>query len=423
MDQPSPHLATQRAIEAVWRIEAAKLIAGLSRMTRDVGLAEELASDALVVALQQWPETGIPANPGAWLMQTAKRRAIDQFRRNKVMAEKALPSLTYEAELREQEAPDYAARLDDDVKDNVLSLIFTACHPILTAEARSALTLRLVGGLTTAEIARAYLVPEPTIQQRIVRAKRTLAEAHVPFEVPRGEERVRRIGSVLEVLYLIFNEGYSATAGDDWMRTELCDEALRVGRILARLAPDEPEVHGLVALMEIQASRTAARVSSDGTPILLLDQDRSRWNPLLIRRGLAALAEVERLGGARGPYALQAAIAACHARARKAEATDWPRIAALYDELSVVTPSPVVELNRAVAHAMVHGPEAGLRIIEPLADLPAMRSYHLLPSVRGDLLEKLGRHDEARAEFRRAASLTRNAREKDLLLKRAAGRA
>ncbi len=392
-------------------------------MTRDVGLAEELASDALVVALQQWPETGIPANPGAWLMQTAKRRAIDQFRRNKVMAEKALPSLTYEAELREQEAPDYAARLDDDVKDNVLSLIFTACHPILTAEARSALTLRLVGGLTTAEIARAYLVPEPTIQQRIVRAKRTLAEAHVPFEVPRGEERVRRIGSVLEVLYLIFNEGYSATAGDDWMRTELCDEALRVGRILARLAPDEPEVHGLVALMEIQASRTAARVSSDGTPILLLDQDRSRWNPLLIRRGLAALAEVERLGGARGPYALQAAIAACHARARKAEATDWPRIAALYDELSVVTPSPVVELNRAVAHAMVHGPEAGLRIIEPLADLPAMRSYHLLPSVRGDLLEKLGRHDEARAEFRRAASLTRNAREKDLLLKRAAGRA
>ena len=423
MDKLSPEFATQRAVEAVWRIEAAKLIAGLTRMTRDVGLAEELASDALVVALQQWPQSGIPDNPGAWLMQTAKRRAIDQFRRNKVMAQKAMPSLTYEAELKEQEAPDYDEHLDDDVKDNVLSLIFTACHPILGPEARSALTLRLVGGLTTAEIARAYLVPEPTIQQRIVRAKKTLADAHVPFEVPRGEERRARLGSVLEVLYLIFNEGYSATAGDDWMRTELCDEALRVGRILARLTPEESEVHGLVALMEIQASRAAARTKSDGTPVLLLDQDRSRWNQILIRRGLAALAQAEQLDDATGPYGLQAAIAACHARARKAGDTDWGRIAALYDDLAIVTPSPVVELNRAVAHPMAFGPEVGLRLLEPLMEAKALRDYHLLPSVRGDFLRRLGRHDEARAEFHRAAEMTQNARERELLLKRAAGQA
>ena len=423
MDKLSPKLATQRAIEAVWRIEAARLIGGLTKMTRDVGLAEELASDALVIALQQWPETGIPANPAAWLMQTAKRRGIDQFRRNRVMADKAMPDLTYEATLREQQVPDYDTALDDDVKDNVLSLIFTACHPILGAEARAALTLRLVGGLTTAEIARAYLVPEPTIQQRIVRAKKTLAEAGVPFEVPRGAERARRLASVLEVLYLIFNEGYSATAGADWMRTELCDEALRVGRILARLAPDESEVHGLVALMEIQASRSAARIARDGTPILLLDQDRSRWNRILIRRGLAALEIADALDGAMQPYALQAAIAACHARAARAEETDWVRIAALYDELAEAMPSPVVELNRAVGHMMAFGPEAGLRILEPLRDVQQLRSYHLLPSVRGDFLARLGRHDEARAEFARAAGMTRNERERDLLLRRAAGQA
>jgi RNA polymerase sigma factor (sigma-70 family) len=423
MDQLSPQFATQRAVEAVWRIEAAKLIAGLTKMTRDVGLAEELASDALVVALQQWPESGIPANPGAWLMQTAKRRAIDQFRRKKVMAEKAMPELTHDAELREQEAPDYDERLDDDVKDNVLSLIFTACHPILSADARAALTLRLVGGLTTAEIARAYLVPEPTIQQRIVRAKKTLADAHVPFEVPRGDDRLVRLSSVLEVLYLIFNEGYTATAGSDWLRVELCDEALRVGRILAQLAPDEPEVHGLVALMEIQASRTGARTARDGTPILLLDQDRSKWNQILIRRGLAGLGTAVKLDGARGPYTLQAAIAACHARARRADETDWNRIATLYDELSIVTPSPIVELNRAVAHTMAYGPEAGLRLLEPIMDLPQLRNYHLLPSVRGDFLARLGRHDEARAEFARAAEMTQNERERDLLLRRAAAQA
>ena len=423
MDKLSPQFATQRAVEAVWRIEAARLIAGLTKMTRDVGLAEELASDALVVALQQWPEIGIPNNPGAWLMQTAKRRAIDQFRRNKVMAEKAMPELTREAELREQEAPDYDERLDDDVKDNVLSLIFTACHPILSAEARAALTLRLVGGLTTAEIARAYLVPEPTIQQRIVRAKKSLADAKVPFEVPRGDERLARLGSVLEVLYLIFNEGYSATAGADWMRTELCDEALRVGRILAQLAPDESEVHGLVALMEIQASRSSARTARDGSPILLLDQDRSKWNRILIRRGLAALEAAIALDGARGPYALQAAIAACHVCAHRGGDTDWQRIASLYDELSIVTPSPIVELNRAVAHTMAFGPEVGLRLLEPIMDIPQLRSYHLLPSVRGDFLARLGRHDEARAEFARAAQMTQNERERELLLRRAAGRA
>jgi predicted RNA polymerase sigma factor len=321
------------------------------------------------------------------------------------------------------EAPDYDARLDDDVKDNVLSLIFTACHPILGADARAALTLRLVGGLTTAEIARAYLVPEPTIQQRIVRAKKTLADAHVPFEVPRGPDRMERLGSVLEVLYLIFNEGYSATAGADWMRTELCDEALRVGRILARLVPDEPEVHGLVALMEIQASRSAARVAPDGSPILLLDQDRSRWNRILIQRGLAALARAEELGGSKGPYALQAALAACHARAPRAADTDWKRIAALYDDLTEVTPSPIVELNRGVAYSMAFGPEAGLRIVDPLSEVPSLARYHLLPSVRGDLLSKLGRFDEARSEFRRAADMTQNERERDLLLRRAEGQA
>jgi RNA polymerase sigma factor (sigma-70 family) len=423
LDKLSPEFTTQRAIEAVWRIEAARLIGGLTKITRDVGTAEELASDALVIALQQWPETGIPANPGAWLMQTAKRRAIDQFRRNKVMTEKAMPELTHEAELREREAPDYDERLDDDVKDNVLSLIFTACHPILSAEARAALTLRLVGGLTTAEIARAYLVPEPTIQQRIVRAKKSLADAKVPFEVPRGEERLERLGSVLEVLYLIFNEGYSATAGSDWMRTELCDEALRVGRILAQLTPDEPEVHGLVALMEIQASRSGARTARDGTPILLLDQDRSKRNQILIRRGLTGLDAAIALDAVLGPYALQAAIAACHARARRAPDTDWRRIASLYDELAIVTPSPIVELNRAVAHMMAFGPEAGLRLLEPIMDIPQLRNYHLLPSVRGDFLARLGRHDEARAEFARAAEMTRNERERDLLLRRAAGQA
>jgi RNA polymerase sigma factor (sigma-70 family) len=416
-------IETQRAVEAVWRIEAARLVAGLTRMTRDMSLAEELAQDALVRALKDWPKNGIPNNPGAWLMQTAKRRAIDHFRRSKVLA-RNMPALTYDEELRqEDDAPDYDARLDDEVKDNLLSLIFTACHPILSAEARSALTLRLVGGLTTAEIARAFLMPEPTIQQRIVRAKKTLADAHIPFEVPGGDDRAKRIGSVLEVVYLIFNEGYAATAGDDWMRTELCDEALRLGRILARLAPNEPEVHGLVALMEIQASRSEARVAGDGTPILLLDQDRARWNQILIRRGLAALEETERLGGSGGTYALQAAIAACHARASKADHTDWSRIAELYDELAAVTPSPIVELNRAVAHCMAHGPEAGLRLLEPLMELPLLKNYHLLPSVRGDFLRRLGRFDEARAEFQRAAGMAQNARERELLLKRAAGQA
>jgi len=414
---------THRAVEAVWRIEAARLIAGLAKMTRNVGLAEELAQDALVTALSDWPKNGIPANPGAWLMQTAKRRAIDGFRRQRVLDQKAMPALTYEAELRELEAPDYDTRLDDDVKDNLLSLIFTACHPVLSPEARSALTLRLVGGLSTAEIARAFLVPEPTIQQRIVRAKKTLAQAHVPFEVPRGDERRARLGSVLEVLYLIFNEGYSATAGEDWMRTELCDEAVRVGRVLARLMPDEPEVHGLAALMEIQSSRAGARTAGDGTPILLLDQDRGLWNSILIQRGLDALAEAGQLGGAHGPYALQAAIAACHARAAKAADTDWRAIAGLYDELAELTPSPVIELNRAVAHGMAFGPEAGLRIVEPLCSVSALSRYHLLPSVRGDFLWKLGRFDEARAEFTRAAAMTQNARERELLLQRAAGQA
>ena len=408
-----------RAIEAVWRIESPKLVAGLTRIVRDISLAEELAQDALVVALKQWPETGVPNNAGAWLMTTAKRRAIDYFRRNKMVARK-LDTLGHDLVEKEQTTPDLDSALDDDIGDDLLRLVFTSCHPVLSTDARAALTLRLVGGLTTEEIARAYLVPEPTVAQRIVRAKRTIAEAHVPFEVQRGAERVERLASVLEVIYLIFNEGYAATAGEDWLRPQLCDEALRLGRILAGLAKDEPEVHGLVALMEIQASRSAARTGPSGAPVLLLEQDRSRWDQLLIRRGLQALERATALGGAGGPYVLQAAIAACHARAHTAEETDWGRIAGLYDTLIVVTPSPVVELNRGVAHAFAFGPQAGLDIVDGLADEPTLKAYHLLPGVRGDLLQKLGRTKEARAEFERAAGLTRNAREQDLLLARAA---
>jgi RNA polymerase sigma-70 factor, ECF subfamily len=390
-------------------------------MVRDVGLAEELAQDALVAALEGWPESGVPDNPGAWLMATAKHRAIDRFRRAKLL-ERKQEELGRELEAEQATTADFDAALDDegDVGDDLLRLVFTACHPVLSSEARVALTLRVLGGLTTDEIARAYLVPEATVAQRIVRAKRTLAEARVPFEVPRGDELAPRLASVLEVIYLIFNEGYAATAGDDWMRPALCEDALRLGRILAELAPHEPEVHGLVALMEIQASRTPARTSPSGEPILLLDQDRARWDHLLIRRGLTALGRVERLGGVLGPYALQAAIAACHARARTPEETDWARIAALYDALSQLAPSPVVELNRAVAVAMAFGPAAGLEIADALVSEPALKTYHLLPSVRGDLLAKLGRSAEARAEFERAASLTQNARERALLLKRAA---
>ncbi len=412
-------IETHRAIEAVFRIEQARLIAGLTRIVRDVGLAEELAQDALVVALRNWPADGVPRNPGAWLMQTAKRRAIDYFRRNK-MATRKLDELGYG--LREEEArtPDLDSALDDDVGDDLLRLIFTSCHPVLSPEARVALTLRLIGGLTTDEIARAYLVAEPTVAQRIVRAKKSLAEAGLPFEVPRGAERAARLGSVLEVLYLIFNEGYTATAGSDWMRPQLCEEAMRLGRILAGLASQEPEVHGLLALMELQASRLPARSGRDGEPVLLLDQNRSLWDQLLIQRGLAALDRAVELGGARGPYALQAAIAACHARARKAADTDWQHIATLYDLLAAATPSPVVELNRSVAHSMAHGPAAGLEILDRIAGDPALKSYHLLPSVRGDFLLKLGRLGEARAEFERAASLTRNERERILLLDRAA---
>ncbi len=407
---------THRAIDAVWRIEAPRLIAGLARMLRDVGLAEELAQDALVVALERWPGSGIPDNPAAWLMATAKHRAIDRLRRHKLLDRKH-EELGRELELQQQlAAPD----LDDQVGDDLLRLVFTACHPVLSSEARTALTLRLLCGLTTEEIARAFLVAEPTVAQRIVRAKRALAEARVPFEVPRGAELAARLASVLEVIYLIFNEGYTATAGDDWMRPALCEEALRLGRILAELAPQEPEVHGLVALMEIQASRAAARVGPAGEPILLLDQDRARWDHLLISRGLAALARAEALGGALGPYALQAAIAACHARARTPAETDWARIAALYEALAGLAPSPVVELNRAVALAMAFGPAAGLELVDALTSEPSLRAYHLLPSVRGDLLVKLGRVDEARAEFERAAALTRNARERALLLARAA---
>jgi RNA polymerase sigma factor (sigma-70 family) len=410
---------THRAIDAVWRIESARLIAGLVRIVRDIGLAEELAQDALVAALEQWPESGVPRNPGAWLMAAAKHRAIDLLRRKKLV-ERKHEELGYELEsARQRPALDLEAALDDDVGDDLLRLMFTACHPVLSSEARVALTLRLLGGLTTGEIARAFLVPEPTIAQRIVRAKRTLAEERVPFEVPRGPELASRLASVLEVIYLVFNEGYSATAGGDWMRPALCEDALRLGRILAELAPREPEVHGLVALMEIQASRSKARISPTGEPILLLDQNRGLWDQLLIRRGLAALERAEKLGGATGPYALQAAIAACHARALTADETDWKRIAALYNTLSRVTPSPVVDLNRAVAVAMAFGPQAGLELVDALTSAASHQGYHLLPSVRGDLLVKLGRWDEARREFERAASLTRNGRERALLLGRA----
>ena len=411
---------THRTIDAIWRIESARLIAGLARIVRDVGVAEELAQDALVTALERWPESGVPDNPGAWLMATAKHRAIDLLRRGKRL-ERKHEELGHEIEAeREMAAPDLDAAIDDDVGDDLLRLVFTSCHPILSTEARVALTLRLLGGLTTEEIARAFLVPEPTVAQRIVRAKRTLAEARVPFEVPRGAELAARLSSVLEVVYLVFNEGYSATAGDNWMRPALCEDALRLGRILAELAPKEAEVHGLVALMEIQASRSRARVSPSGEPILLLDQNRARWDQMLIRRGLAALARAEALGGARGPYALQAAIAACHARARTPEETDWSRIAVLYYALVQVAPSPVVELNRAVALAMAFGPAIGLALVDTLTSEPSLAGYHLLPSVRGDLLAKLGRFDEARGELERAASLTRNARERKLLLERAA---
>jgi RNA polymerase sigma-70 factor (ECF subfamily) len=409
---------THRAIDAVWRIESPRLIAGLARIVRDVGFAEDLAQDALVAALEQWPESGVPDNPGAWLMATAKHRAIDHFRRNTRLEHKH-EELGREIEAKELTVPDLNAALDDNIGDDLLRLVFVSCHPVLSTEARTALTLRLLGGLTTDEIARAFLVPEPTIAQRIVRAKRTLAKERVPFEVPRGAELVARLSSVLEVVYLIFNEGYSATAGDDWMRPTLCEEALRLGRVLAELAPREPEVHGLVALMEIQASRSRARVSSSGEPILLLDQNRAHWDRLLIRRGLAALDRANDLGNARGSYALQATIAACHARALTPEATDWARIVALYGELAKITPSPIVELNRAVAVGMAAGPQAGLDLIDELTAEPSLENYHLLPSVRGDLLVKLGRFHEAREEFERAASMTRNARERELLLARA----
>ncbi|HEY2117662.1 MAG TPA: RNA polymerase sigma factor [Candidatus Acidoferrum sp.] len=408
-----------RTIQTVWRIESAKIIAGVARIVRDVGLAEELAQDALVAALEQWPESGIPDNPGAWLMAAAKHRAIDHFRRNKLL-ERKHGELGRELQSRQEGAvADFETAIDDDIGDDLLRLVFTACHPVLSSEGRVALTLRLLGGLTTDEIARAFLVPEPTVAQRIVRAKRTLAEARVPFEVPRGSERASRLSSVLEVIYLVFNEGYTATAGADWMRPALCEDALRLGRILAELTPNDPEVHGLVALMEIQSSRSRARVSPTGEPILLLEQDRSRWDQLLIRRGFAALERAEKLGGARGPYALQAAITACHARARTPSETDWARIVALYEVLAQVAPSPIVELNRAVAIAMASGPAAGLALIDELASEPSLKGYHLLPSIRGDFLFKLSRFAEAQREFERAASITRNARERELLLDRA----
>jgi len=400
-------------------MEWARLIAGLSRYTGDVGLAEELAQDAVVAALEQWPESGVPRNSGAWLMAVAKRRAIDLFRRNRDLQQKyAQIGRALEAE-GDGVTPDFDRAFSDDIDDDMLRLVFTACHPVLAVQARVALTLRLLGGLTTAEIARAYLLPEPTIAQRIVRAKRTLARARVPFEVPAAAERPARLSSVLEVIYLIFNEGYSATAGDDWMRPALCEDAVRLGRILAQLAPDEPEVHGLVALLEIQASRVRARTGPSGQPVLLLDQDRGRWDRLLINRGLAALARAEELGGSRGPYALQAAIAACHARAFRPEDTDWVRITELYAVLAEVQPSPVIELNRAVALSMAFGPQAGLDLVDRLVAEPALRDYHLLPSVRGDLLMKLGRPDEASAEFERAAALTRNEQERELSAERA----
>jgi RNA polymerase sigma factor (sigma-70 family) len=419
---------THRAIDAVWRIESPRLIAGLARIVRDIGVAEDLAQDALVAALEQWPKSGVPDNPGAWLMAAAKHRAIDYFRRNTRLERKheelGREGVVQKIGLREVRAgeaqmDDIEAALDDDVGDDLLRLVFVSCHPVLSTEARVALTLRLLGGLTTDEIARAFLVPEPTIAQRIVRAKRTLAEKRVPFEVPRRADLAARLSSVLEVIYLIFNEGYSATAGDDWMRPALCEDALRLGRILAELAPREPEVHGLVALMEIQASRSRARVGPSGEPILLFDQNRAQWDQLLIRRGLAALDRAEKLRGASGPYTLQAAAAACHARARTPEETDWARIVALYEALAKVSPSPVVELNRAVAVGMAFGPAAGLELVDALMPEPSLKNYHLLPSVRGDLLKKLGRVDEARSEFEHAAALTRNARERELLLERA----
>jgi RNA polymerase sigma factor (sigma-70 family) len=412
---------THRTIDAVWRMEAAKLIAGLTRLVRDVGLAEDLAQDALVAALEQWPKSGVPNNPGAWLMAAAKHRAIDVMRRGSMQQrkhEQIVPELESRQESSVAELDD---ALDDHVGDDLLRLVFIACHPVLSTEAQVALTLRLLGGLTTEEIARAFLASEPTIQQRIVRAKRALADAKVPFEVPRGAELAQRLSSVLAVVYLIFNEGYSATAGDDWVRPSLCEEALRLGRIVAELMPNEAEVHGLVALMEIQASRLRARVGPSGEPVLLLDQDRGRWDHLLIRRGLAALERAEAIGGPPGPYTLQAAIAACHARARTSDETDWTRIAALYQALAQLTPSPIIELNRAVAVSMAFGPSAGLGLVDAIANEPALKNYHLLPSVRGDLLRKLGRLDEARVEFERAASLTRNVRERELLLERAAG--
>ena len=413
---------THGTIEAVWRIESARLIAGLARIVRDVGLAEELAQDALVAALEQWPTSGVPDNPGAWLMATAKHRAIDVVRRSKVLERKQEEIARELAAERDAATADIDAALDDHIGDDLLRLVFTACHPVLSTEARVALTLRLLGGLTTDEIARAFLVPEPTIAQRIVRAKKTLTEKQVPFEVPGPSELADRVASVLEVIYLIFNEGYTATAGDDWMRPGLCEDALRLGRILAELMPREPEVHGLAALMEIQASRLRARTGASGEPILLLDQNRALWDRLLIERGLNALQRAERLvenGGEHGKYALQAAIAACHARTPTADQTDWPCIVALYGELGRVTSSPVVELNRAVAVSMASGPQAGLDVVDALMDEPALRDYHLLPSVRGDLLKKLGRVDEARREFERAASMTRNTRERTLLLERA----
>ena len=418
----SPEAQTRRAIDAVWRIESPRLIAGLARMVRDVGIAEELAQDSLVAALERWPGSGIPANPGAWLMATAKRRAIDVLRRDKRLDRKH-EELAYEIEARTEErraatAPD--ATLDENgIADDLLRLVFTACHPVLSPEARVALTLRLLGGLTTEEIARAFLIPEPTVAQRIVRAKRTLADAHVPFEVPVESELASRLSSVLEVIYLVFNEGYSATAGDDWMRPTLCEEALRLGRILAELAPRESEVHGLVALMEIQASRSKARTGPSGAPVLLFEQNRALWDRMLIHRGLAALARADQLGGSHGPYALQADIAACHARAVTPGDTDWARIVSLYDDLARLSPSPIVELNRAVAVSMASGPAAGLAIVDALVSEPSLAGYHLLPSVRGDLLAKLGRFSEASAELTRAASITRNARERQLLLDRA----
>jgi RNA polymerase sigma factor (sigma-70 family) len=411
---------TSRAIEAIWRIESARLIAGLARIVRDVGLAEDLAQDALLAALAQWPESGVPDNPGAWLMAAGRNRAIDVLRR-RTRLEHRHEQLARELESRDAAAGQEAElALEDEVGDDLLRLIFTTCHPVLSTEARVALTLRLLGGLTTSEIARAFLVSEPTVAQRIVRAKRTLAEEHVPFELPAGDELAARLSSVLEVIYLVFNEGYAATAGESWMRPALCEEALRLGRILAGLAPTEPEAHGLVALMELQASRLKARTDASGKPVLLLEQDRSRWDRILVLRGLAALERAERLGGAHGPYTLQAALAACHARARTAEETDWAAIAALYGALAGLAPSPVVELNRAVAVAMAFGPAAGLELIDAISGEPAMRDYHLLPSVRGDLLARLGRLQEAHAELTRAASLTRNARERQLLLERAA---